>query len=258
MTDYYTIYLRGYCAWNGNDNYAFCSPPTTTKAFFFDPIKVWGLDKTGYNLDQLLPDDFRNGLLAYQKGSTAMYYLFALTLAFDIATALIGISAMFSRWGSLFTTIFADIAALLTVGAALAASVMFPILATALNNELKDKYGVVASVGSRGVALTWIAAAFASGAGIFWSFTICCCSGRSPYKGVKEDRRTTAEKTPYTYERVGSPYLGPRNDQSMPLNTLNLSGRNSPNPMPQTHSGYGAGPNGMRDNTAYEPFRSHA
>lgn len=251
MTDYYTIYLRGYCAWNGNDQYAYCSKPTTSQAFYFDPITVWGLDKTGYNVESILPQQFRDGLSAYHKGSTAMYWLFAAALVADVVTVLISISALFSRWGSLFTTIFADIATILTIGAALTASIMFPILTGALNTQLKDRYGIHTTVGTRALSLIWIAAAFAVGAGFFWTLSICCCSGRSPYKAYREDRRSTkVEKTPYTYERVGSPYLGPRQDQSVPLSTFNLSGSG--------HQGYSSGPTGQKDATAYEPFRSHA
>lgn len=259
MTDYYTIYLRGYCSWNGNDEYANCSEPTTTSAFFFDPITVWGLNNTGYNTSQILPASFLDGLAAYKKGSQAMYYLFAIALAFDAATVLVGITAIFSRWGSLFTTIFADLASLVTVASAIAATVIFPIVSAAMNKELKDDYGIKTNVNSRGLILGWAAAALAIGAGFFWSLSVCCCSGRSPYKGYREDRRTRAEKTPYTYERVGSPYMGPRNDQSVPLNTFNINmNAPSPNLAPQTHSGYNSGPSGLRDNTAYEPFRSHA
>jgi hypothetical protein len=74
----------------------------------------------------------------------------------------------------------------------------------------------------------------------FWFLSVCCCSGRSPYNKNAERAsrgKTRAEKTPYTYERVGSPYMGPNAGQSVPLNSYG-----------------GAQPTG----SAYEPFRSHA
>jgi hypothetical protein len=56
-------------------------------------------------------------------------------------------------------------------------------------------------------ATTWLAVIFSFGAVLFWLFSMCCCSGRSPYHGDR-GRRVTAEKAPYTYERVSSPYVG--------------------------------------------------
>lgn len=56
---------------------------------------------------------------------------------------------------------------------------------------------------------TWLAVAFSLGAGFFWLLSVCCCRERSPY-GKKDSKRVKVEKTPYTYERVGSPYLGPQ------------------------------------------------
>jgi len=53
---------------------------------------------------------------------------------------------------------------------------------------------------------TWLAVAFSWGAAIFWLFSVCCCSGRSGNDG--KNKRVNVEKTPYTYERVASPYLG--------------------------------------------------
>jgi hypothetical protein len=79
--------------------------------------------------------------------------------------------------------------------------------------------------------VTWLAVAFSMGAGLFWLFSVCCCSGRSNNKRVK------VEKTPYTYERVASPYMGTHPNQH---------GDNLPlNPMPESHG----------KAAAYEPFR---
>jgi len=62
---------------------------------------------------------------------------------------------------------------------------------------------------------------------------------RSPYNpGGKDARRTRAEKTPYTYERVGSPYLGPQGGQAVPLTNM------------------GGGAQSAQRRTAYEPFRA--
>ena len=237
MQDYYTIYLRSYCGWNGNDKYANCTDPKSY--FWFNPITIWGLNNTGTPVDDFLPKSFRDGLDTYHGASKAMFVLYVAALAATSATLLVGVSAIFSRWGSFFTTFCAKAASVLFVAATALASAIFLILRTSLNHTLKDDYGIKTTVGGKSLALSWIGTAFAVGAGFFWLLSVCCCSGRSPYnQGGREGRgRTRAEKTPYTYERVGSPYMGPRDTQSVPLQN------------------FGGGGGHEQRGSAYEPFR---
>lgn len=86
---------------------------------------------------------------------------------------------------------------------------MFSALLGAFNGVLRP-YGIRASLGQEMMRTTWLAVLFSFGAGFFWLLSICCCSARSPYGGKKDHKRVKVEKTPYTYERVGSPYLGPQ------------------------------------------------
>ena len=203
--------------------------------FWFNPIKVWGLNNTGTPVNDYLPDSFIDGLDTYHAASKAMFVLYAAALAATCVSLAVGISAIFSRWGSFFTTFFAGLGAIFLLGASGLAAGIFIVLRTTLNHNLKDDYGITAHLGEKSMALTWIGSAFAVGAGFFWLLSVCCCSGRSPYNpGSKEARRTRAEKTPYTYERVGSPYLGPRDAQSVPLQ--NFGGHD-------------------QRGSAYEPFR---
>jgi len=241
MKDYYTIYLRSYCSWNGNDVYANCTSPKSY--FWFNPIQVWGLNNTGVPVDSYLPKSFRDGLNTYHAVSKAVFVLYCAALASAAATLVIGFFAIFSRWGSFFTTFFAAAMGLTMTAASAVATALFFILKAALNDTLKKDYGINSAIGTKVLAVTWIGVAFALGAAFFWLLSICCCSGRSPYHpGGREARRTRAEKTPYTYERVGSPYLGPSNHQAVPLNTFNQS------------PGYAPPHVGGRE-TAYEPFR---
>lgn len=237
MSDYYTIYLRSYCHWNANDDiYANCTDP---KAYFwFNPIKVWRLNETGINVDDYLPKELNDGLDAYKAASKAIFYLYVGALSAAAITILVGLSAIFSRWGSFFTTFCATAMWILLVGASVTVTAVYAILRTALNETLDKDYGIKSTLGTRVLSVSWIGAAFAVGAGFFWFLSVCCCSGRSPYNsGNKDSRRTRAEKTPYTYERVGSPYLGPTNQQNVPL------------------TNFGPGGNAAQRGTAYEPFR---
>lgn len=60
--------------------------------------------------------------------------------------------------------------------------------------------------------ITWLATAFAFGSALFWFMSMCCCSGRTSRvmgdTGKKRGGATKIERTPYTYERVASPYIG--------------------------------------------------
>ncbi|KAK5097792.1 hypothetical protein LTR70_002834 [Exophiala xenobiotica] len=239
MKDYYTIYLRGYCGWNGDDTYANCSSPKAI--FWFDPVTIWGLDSntTGLPVEDLLPSNLRTGLSTYEKVSKAMSIVYLVALAATAATVLVGISAIFSRWGSLATTFFAAASGIFLLVGSIIATALFATLKTVLNKELEDEYGIHTSFGNKGYITTWAGTAFAVGAGFFWLLSVCCCTGRSPYNpGGKDARRTRAEKTPYTYERVGSPYLGPQGGQAVPLTNM------------------GGGAQSAQRQTAYEPFRA--
>ena len=238
MKDYYTIYLRGYCGWNGDDTYANCSSPKAI--FYFDPIKIWGLDTntTGLAVEELLPSDLKTGLDTYVKVSKAMSVVYIMAIAATAITILVGISAIFSRWGSFATTFFAAASGIFFLAGSAIAIALFATLKTVMNKQLEDDYGIHTTLGKKAYYTTWIGTAFAVASGFFWLISVCCCTGKSPYNpGGKDARRTRAEKTPYTYERVGSPYLGPQGGQAVPLTNMG-----------------GAAQHAQRQ-TAYEPFR---
>lgn len=178
MKDYYTIYLRGYCGWNGDDTYANCSSPKAI--FWFDPVTIWGLDSntTGLSIEELLPSDLRTGLSTYEKVSKAMSIVYLVALAATAATVLVGISAIFSRWGSLATTFFAAASGIFLLAGSVVATALFATLKTVLNKELEDEYGMHTSFGNKGYIATWVGTAFAVGAGFFWLLSVCCCTGR--------------------------------------------------------------------------------
>jgi hypothetical protein len=105
IQDYYTVYLWNYCSWNGNDKYSFCSPRKAE--FWFNPVEVWGLN--GTNAESLLPKELKDGLNTYKDVAKYMFIVYVIALVATIVELLIGISAMFSRWGSFVTTFFAAV-----------------------------------------------------------------------------------------------------------------------------------------------------
>lgn len=254
VKDFYTLYLWNYCSWDGSEKYSFCSP---REAYFaFDPVEVWGLQNTG--VENVFPKQLTDGLRVYKAVSKWMFIAYIVALVATVIELLVGISAVFSRWGSFVTTFFASVSlnsslnsspadilpqvsAFFIIAASITATAMFSTLLGSFNQVFKA-YGIKATLGPEMMRTTWLAVAFALGAAFFWLLSVCCCSGRSPYGGKKDTKRVKVEKTPYTYERVGSPFLGPQGGasayggaqgQQIPMHNLGPSGRGS----------------------AYEPFR---
>jgi SUR7/PalI family len=139
------------------------------------------------------------------------------------------------------TDLLVKLSSFFILAASITATAMFSTLLGSFNEVFKA-YGIKASLGAEMMRTTWLAVAFSFAAGFFWLLSVCCCSGRSPYGGKKDSKRVKVEKTPYTYERVGSPYLGPQGGaaayggaqgQQIPMHSLGPSGKGG----------------------AYEPFR---
>jgi hypothetical protein len=138
--------------------------------------------------------------------------------------------------------------------------VLFSTLVGTFNEVLKP-YGIRGTVGATMLRTTWAAAAFSLAASFFWLLSVCCCSGRSPYgRGKDKNKRVKVEKTPYTYERVGSPYLGPQagpSDRTSGAAGGVYGGQGGQQiPMYQLNPGK---QQQQRDTGAFEPFRpAHA
>lgn len=136
----------------------------------------------------------------------------------------------------------AQVSSFFIIAASITATVMFSALLGTFNGVF-EAYGIRASLGGEMMRTTWLAVVFSVGAGLFWLLSVCCCSTRSPYGGGKKDtKRVKVEKTPYTYERVGSPYLGPQGGAQ-------AQGASHGQQIPMYNLGSQA------KGSAYEPFR---
>lgn len=102
------MYLWNYCSWNGNDRYSYCSPRQAE--FWFNPVEVWGLN--GTNVESLFPKELKDGLNTYRDVAKYMFVVYVIALVATSVELLIGISAIFSRWGSFVTTFFAAVSRL--------------------------------------------------------------------------------------------------------------------------------------------------
>lgn len=78
-----------------------CSDPHIK--YWFDPKKEFNLGDIP--VDELYSDKLKNALNTYHKASNALYYIFIIAFVTTIVEILAGIGAIFSRWGSFFTTL---------------------------------------------------------------------------------------------------------------------------------------------------------
>ena len=238
----YSIGLWNYCAGGGlvsNEtnklhNYtdpagdvAFCSGRETD--FAFNPTLVWGLPSAfttrffSSSLDKAL-SDYENGL------AHAIGPLYIVTVGLAALNVLIGIGAIFSRIGSILTTLASLATAAFAFGFAIVSTIAYFGLEGAFNEALKSENITVAH-GAQVFAFVWLVVAASLTATLFWAFSSCCVSGRSSHRDrpVKEVAYG-GSGTGYQRMSGGEPAYG----QSVPLTQ------------------YGAGPG--REG-AYEPFR---
>jgi hypothetical protein len=248
LKDFYTVSLWGYCSGGiekkdgaNITKYEFCSKPQSQ--YYFDPIQVWGLNNTE-GASKLFPKPLAAGLATYRTVAKWMYLAFIASLIFTILELVCGILAIFSRWGSMATTIMSALSSTFIMLAAITVSALYGTLTGTFNSVLKG-YGIRGQLGRNGLSIVWLAVAFSWGAGLFWMFSTCCCSGRSEKRGRKDKRGGDqllggGEKG---YQRVASPYMGAADNsgpagQSMPMHSMG----------PQSHGQTKVG-------GGYEPYR---
>lgn len=259
IRDFYHVSLWNYCAGDlvpnrsfdkydpsHTDDVKYCSQRHSS--FWFDPVEVWGLN--GTDADQFFSKQLRDGLKIYKSVAKWMLISYIVAIIATAVEILVGFFALFSRWGSLATTIVTTVSSLFIFSFALTVTVLYATLTGTFNGALRN-YGIHGSLGHNMYIMTWVAVLCSWVAGIFWLFSSCCCSGRSDrIKGYKEGRgEKGASKdmhTPYNYSRVESPFLGNSGNNQHP----SPSYQQSPNPQ----SGVPMQNMGPRS-TAYEPFR---
>lgn len=87
------------------------------------------------------------------------------------------------------------------IAAATTSTALYGTLISVFRTVLKA-YDIEASWSTKMLSILWTGVVFSIASGFFWLISTCCCSGKSSHKTV------VVEKTPYTYERVASPYMG--------------------------------------------------
>ncbi|KAL6703785.1 hypothetical protein ACN47E_009084 [Coniothyrium glycines] len=227
---FYQVGLWSYCegdkdATTGDETITSCS--ARKFQFYFNPVEVWGLQNT--SVQEILGDNFDTGMNAYQKAAGWMNWAFVITLVLTAVEFVVGFFAIFSRWGSMVTTVISTAQTIFAIAAAATATAIYGTLTGVFESVLKP-YNIDASMGRQMLSALWLGVAFSVASGFFWLVSVCCCSGKSAHKKV------VVEKTPYTYERVASPAFGQQGHQLQHADQFKAHGQGQ------------AG-------TAYEPFR---
>ena len=243
--DFYHVGLWNYCAGSfgknstggSTDDVTFCSP--TQKQYWFNPVEVWHLNNS--LTDQYFSTELKDGLKAYQTTARWMYIAYVVALISTAVEILVGVSTLFSRLGSVATTIVSTVSSIFTIGFALTATILYATLTGAFNTALKD-YDIHGSLGHSIFVWTWLAVLFSWGAGLFWLFSSCCCSGRSDRIKGYGDRKGARDYNT-SYQRMPSPQPG----HQQPYGRAEGYGGQQ--------SGVLMGDMGKGGQTAYEPFR---
>ena len=276
----YQIHLWNYCT-SGTEGSVIKNCSDRHSNYYFDPVEVWGLNATTAstsatstsssnvieseiaslknsteNLEsKILGKSGKEALDAYKHVAKWMFIAYEVSFWSTLATIVCGILAIWSRWGSLFTSLFSIVSSLFTFGAVLTSTVLFGVLVGSLKAIL-DPYGVSLKLGNHALVVCWLAVLFSVSGTLFWLFSTCCCSGRSNphhrsnkgglwtaepkgqgYNDHERGRGLQVQKTG-GYESVGSPYMG-HDGSHVPLQQY-----------PQ-QTGHAGGPN----TAAFEPYR---
>ena len=252
ITDFYHISLWNYCSGDFGknssggtvDHVTYCSPHETE--FWFDPVKVWGLNNT--NIDKFFSKELRDGLNTYKTVAKWMSIAYIVALVTTIVEILVGFLALFSRLGSVATTIMSSISSFFVVAFALTATILYATLTGTFNHAL-TKYNIHGKLGHNIYVATWLAVVFSLASGLFWLFSSCCCSGRSDrikgYGDGPSRRKFRDQQGPYQYERVESPlrgglgYVAPQRSPGYQAPSAN----------------HGMPLDNVQRGTAYEPYR---
>lgn len=104
LHDYYIVGLWNHCYKEGDNGEYKCSEKKAK--YWFDPIEVWELPE---RVKDFYPKALTKGLSAYKNIAKWLFVAYAIAIAASVVQLLVGISAIFSRWGSFATTIFAGV-----------------------------------------------------------------------------------------------------------------------------------------------------
>ncbi|KAK2043039.1 SUR7 protein [Colletotrichum somersetense] len=233
LNNLYDIGLWGYCTTDTNGGNTCTKPKFDWAADYLNTSSLEAIGTAaGRRIE--LPDEVKTALSAFKtatKWTQVAYIIAFIALGLEIV---FGIFANCTRAMSCITFLVASIASLAVCASAALSTAMSVIVVGAVEGTARF-YGVSAGFNNSYLALVWISAAFALGAGFFWMFTICCCA---PSHNKRSKRNSDGEK------------LLPQAASYQPIHEENGYYKQ------QQATQYGAPryANGARGDMAYEPY----
>ena len=114
MKDFYDIGLWNYCYGNKttNGDYEVTHCTERQSEFYFDPITVWNLNATVDGVTPVLPSKLQDGINTYKTVSKWMFIGYCIAAGATALELLVGLLAIFSRLGSLLTSLVSAVCVL--------------------------------------------------------------------------------------------------------------------------------------------------
>lgn len=201
LADKYQVTLWNYCKISSSGSN--CTAPQfnwASSTLNASEIESNATSLSGFNVT--LPDEVRGALKSFSTISKWTQYAYSMAAISIVVEIILGLFAFCSRAGSFMTLLICAAATTGIFVASILATVQASAVSTALNGSAKI-YHVKSKVNTRFLAVTWLAALFSLGAGLFWAFTSCCfgsnnTNGRSfhsvPANDSAEWKNTAAYK----------------------------------------------------------------
>ncbi|KAH8596816.1 integral membrane protein [Bisporella sp. PMI_857] len=197
LADTYKVYLWNYCSQTGEKT-------NCTKAKFdwaSESLNVTAINEKASAISMAstgktatLPKDVTTALKAFVKVSKWTQVVYIIAFILTVLTLITGLFGFCSRGGSCITYFVSGLATTAIIIASTMATVSSAVVVGAVKTTSKA-YGVKAKLMTPFLSITWLAAAFSIGAGLFWLFTICCCKSES-----RGNKRNSEKFAPSSYQ----------------------------------------------------------
>jgi hypothetical protein len=153
--------------------------------YTFDPTQIFSKELDAGQLVDI-PPSIQDNLNKLHTATQWMFAMYIVGVVLAFLTILIGLTALFTRFGSVVSTIISFLAFLFILAATLVAQIMFVIYRNVINGTIIE-LNVSASLGTTMFAFSWTASAAALVAFFGFCFGICCGTGRRGYYGAKRE-----------------------------------------------------------------------
>jgi len=153
--------------------------------YTFDPTQIFSKELDAGQLVDI-PPSIQDNLNKLHTATQWMFAMYIVGVVLAFLTILIGLTALFTRYGSVVSTIVSFLAFLFILAATLVAQIMFVIYRNVINGTIIE-LNVSASLGTTMFAFSWTASAAALVAFFGFCFGICCGTGRRGHYGAKRE-----------------------------------------------------------------------